>query len=148
VLRSRKWPTYGNDAGSSRYSPLTEINRQNIRDLKLAWTYHTGDVARGDGTWNGQKIWAKSTSEATPLMVDDTLYIASSFNRIIALILKRAARSGLSTETRARLAQPSKMGHLFVLERDTGQPILPVEERPVPQNGVPGEWLRPPSPSR
>lgn len=80
-----EWPTYGNDAGSSRYSPLTEINRQNVRDLKVAWTYHTGDIADGTGTWNGQKIWAKSTFEATPLVVDDTLYLASSFNRIIAL---------------------------------------------------------------
>ena len=35
--------------------------------------------------WNGKKVSAKSTFEATPLMVDGTLYIASAFNRIIAL---------------------------------------------------------------
>jgi quinoprotein glucose dehydrogenase len=80
-----EWPTYGNDPGSSRYSPLAEINPQNVNDLKLAWTFHTGDVARGGGTWNGQKVWAGSTFEATPLMVDETLYVASPFNRIIAL---------------------------------------------------------------
>ncbi|HXJ93472.1 MAG TPA: pyrroloquinoline quinone-dependent dehydrogenase [Terriglobia bacterium] len=80
-----EWPTYGNDPGSSRYSPLAEVSPQNVKDLKLAWTFHTGDVARGGGTWNGQKVWARSTFEATPLMVDDTLYVASSFNRIIAL---------------------------------------------------------------
>ena len=33
----------------------------------------------------------------------------------------------------AALAQPSKMGYLFILDRDTGKPVLPVEERPVPQ---------------
>jgi quinoprotein glucose dehydrogenase len=38
------------------------------------------------------------------------------------------------------------MGHLFILDRDTGQPVLPVEERPVPQGGVPGEWLSPTQP--
>jgi quinoprotein glucose dehydrogenase len=81
----QEWPTYGNDQGNSRYSPLTEITKDNVRYLKLAWTYHTGDVSEGTGTWHGQKVWAKSTFEATPLVVDDTLYLASSFNRIIAL---------------------------------------------------------------
>ena len=46
----------------------------------------------------------------------------------------------------AALAQPSKMGFLFVLNRDTGQPMLPLEERPVPQGGVEGEWLSPTQP--
>ena len=45
------------------------------------------------------------------------------------------------------LAQPTKMGHLFFLNRLTGEPLLPVEERPVPQEGlVPGEYLSPTQP--
>jgi len=80
-----EWPTYGNDPGSSRYSPLTEITKGTVPDLQVAWTYHTGDVARAASTWQGQKVWAKSTFEATPLVVEDTLYVATSFNRIIAL---------------------------------------------------------------
>jgi quinoprotein glucose dehydrogenase len=42
---------------------------------------------------------------------------------------------------RPALAQPTKMGHLFLLDRETGEPLYPVEERPVPQRGVPGERL-------
>ncbi len=80
-----EWPTYGNDAGSSRYSPLNEITRENVGSLKVAWTYRTGDVSDGGSTWNGKKVWDRSTFEATPLMVDETLYIATPFNRIIAL---------------------------------------------------------------
>jgi len=80
-----EWPTYGNDPGSSRYSPLSEITKDNVGDLKVAWTYRTGDMSDATGTWNGEKVWAKSTFEATPLMTDDTLYIATAFNRIIAL---------------------------------------------------------------
>jgi quinoprotein glucose dehydrogenase len=80
-----EWRAYGNDPGSSRYSPLKEITRENVRGLKVAWTYHTGDISDAKGTWNGQKIWAKSTFEDTPLMFDGTLYIATPFNRIIAL---------------------------------------------------------------
>jgi quinoprotein glucose dehydrogenase len=38
------------------------------------------------------------------------------------------------------------MGHLFVLHRETGEPVFPVEERPVPQGGVPGETVSPTQP--
>ncbi len=39
------------------------------------------------------------------------------------------------------LAQGTKVGHVFLLNRETGEPLYPVEERPVPQAGVPGEQL-------
>jgi quinoprotein glucose dehydrogenase len=44
------------------------------------------------------------------------------------------------------VAQSTKMGHIFLLDRETGVPLYPVEERPVPQNGVPGETLSPTQP--
>jgi len=44
------------------------------------------------------------------------------------------------------VAQPTKMGHLFLLDRETGEPLFPVEERPVPQTDVPGEWTSPTQP--
>jgi quinoprotein glucose dehydrogenase len=44
------------------------------------------------------------------------------------------------------LAQATKMGHLFLLDRRTGAPLFPVEERPVPQGAVPGETLSPTQP--
>ena len=44
------------------------------------------------------------------------------------------------------VAQVTKMGLVFVLDRDTGEPFLPIEERPVPQNRAPGEWLFPTQP--
>lgn len=73
------WPAYGNDPGGSRYSPLAQINRGNVRDLKVAWTYRTGDV----------DVKARSASkaafEATPIMVDGTLYLSTPFGRVIAL---------------------------------------------------------------
>ncbi|MEQ8801321.1 MAG: PQQ-binding-like beta-propeller repeat protein, partial [Haliea sp.] len=47
---------------------------------------------------------------------------------------------------RAGLAQATKMGHVFLLDRETGAPLYPVEERPVPGNGVPGETLSPTQP--
>jgi glucose dehydrogenase len=41
--------------------------------------------------------------------------------------------------TLAAVAVGSKTGHLFLLERETGRPLFPVEERPVPASDVPGE---------
>lgn len=38
------------------------------------------------------------------------------------------------------VAQANKQGYLFVLDRETGKPIFPIEERPVRQSSVPGEW--------
>jgi len=48
------------------------------------------------------------------------------------------------------VAQPTKQAFLYVLNRETGEPIWPIEERPVPKGNVPGEWYAPtqPFPSR
>jgi len=73
------WPTYGNDPGGERYSPLDQINKQNVAQLKVAWTYHTGDVSDGS---HGQR---KSAFENTPIVIDGTMYISTPFSRVIAL---------------------------------------------------------------
>jgi quinoprotein glucose dehydrogenase len=47
---------------------------------------------------------------------------------------------------RPAVAQLTKMGHLFLLDRETGEPLFPVEERPVAQTDLPGEWTSPTQP--
>jgi hypothetical protein len=44
------------------------------------------------------------------------------------------------------IAQPSKQGWLYVFDRVTGQPVWPIEERPVEKGDVPGEWYSPTQP--
>jgi quinoprotein glucose dehydrogenase len=73
------WPFYGHDAGGTRYSPLTQINRENVANLKVAWTFHVGDISDGTG---GKK---RSGLETTPILVDGTLYLTSGFNRVFAV---------------------------------------------------------------
>ena len=73
------WPVYGHDPGGIRYSPLTEINRQNVVQLKVAWTFHTGDISQGS------QDQRRSGFETTPIVVDGTLYLTTGFNRVIAL---------------------------------------------------------------
>ncbi|HEY9183374.1 MAG TPA: PQQ-binding-like beta-propeller repeat protein, partial [Gammaproteobacteria bacterium] len=44
------------------------------------------------------------------------------------------------------VAQPTKQAFLYVFDRVTGEPLWPIEERPVPQGDVPGEWYSPTQP--
>ncbi len=74
------WPDYGGTRAGQRYSPLTQITPQNVGRLEVAWVYHTGDVSDGKG-----KAASTSAFEATPILVDGTLYVCSPFNRVIAL---------------------------------------------------------------
>jgi quinoprotein glucose dehydrogenase len=55
----------GNGAGQ-RYSPLTQINRENVDKLKVAWTYHTGHAARVDA-------WGVYSLQTTPILVEGNL---------------------------------------------------------------------------
>jgi quinoprotein glucose dehydrogenase len=73
------WPYYGGDAGGSRYSPLTQIDKTNVSRLQVVWEYHTGDASDGTG---GRR---KSAFETTPIVVYGTLYFSTPFNRVIAL---------------------------------------------------------------
>lgn len=56
------------------------------------------------------------------------------------------ARIDTGSGSRDVVIQATKMGFVFVLDRDTGQPVWPVEERSVPQGGAPGESLSPTQP--
>jgi glucose dehydrogenase len=80
------WPMYGHDYSSTRYSPLKQINTQNVQNLARAWTYHmkkdgpqpkaAGAVSRGGG---------RRSSEATPIVVKGTLYMPTPYGTVIAL---------------------------------------------------------------
>jgi quinoprotein glucose dehydrogenase len=78
-ISTAEWPAYGRDGGGSRFSPLTQINRENVKNLQPAWTYRTGDLS------DGKNARSSSAFQCTPLMVDGTLYVVTSFNRVIAL---------------------------------------------------------------
>src|SRR5258706_1929209 len=73
------WSAYGRDAAGTRYSPVSQINRQNVARLKPAWEYHTGAL-KPETALN-----EKAAFEATPILVDGTLYLSTSFNQVIAL---------------------------------------------------------------
>ncbi len=71
-----QWPHFGRTAGGDRFSPLDQINRTNVANLKPAWTYHTGVFTPDEG---GGPL------QTTPIMVGDNLYLCTQTNIIIAL---------------------------------------------------------------
>src|SRR6266478_2461290 len=72
------WPVWGQGSTGQRYSANTQITPENVKDLKVAWTYRTGDLSRP-----GEK--ATLAFEATPILANKTLYLCSPRNRIAAL---------------------------------------------------------------
>jgi quinoprotein glucose dehydrogenase len=73
------WPTYGNDPGGMRYSAESQINRANVSNLKVAWTYRTGAME------TSTKLVRKAAFEATPVLVDGKLFLSTPYNHVIAL---------------------------------------------------------------
>ncbi len=73
--RTVDWPGVGNDPGCMRYSRLDQINRENVKRLKPAWTYHTGELKGREG----------KTIECTPIVIDGAMYVTTGSLRVVAL---------------------------------------------------------------
>ncbi len=76
-----EWPAYGGDPGGMRHAELLEITPENVQQLKVAWTYRSGEL----DYYQNNDAAEKAAFEATPIMVDGTLYLSTPSNRVIAL---------------------------------------------------------------
>lgn len=77
-IASADWPAYGRTQEGTRYSPLQQITPQNAKDLKVAWTFRTGDV-------KGPKDPVEITNEVTPIKIGNLLYLCSPHQQLFAL---------------------------------------------------------------
>ncbi|WP_122048990.1 membrane-bound PQQ-dependent dehydrogenase, glucose/quinate/shikimate family [Asaia bogorensis] len=68
------WPAWGRNLTGDRFAPYVQINAGNVPDLKLAWSFHTGDLAIDGAEY-----------QVTPLKIADTLYLCTPLNKVIAL---------------------------------------------------------------
>jgi quinoprotein glucose dehydrogenase len=80
------WPNYGNDPGGTRYSPARQIDRVNVSQLQVAWTYRTGALPYDED------LDKKAAFEATPILVDGTLYLSTPYDHVIALNASTGAK--------------------------------------------------------
>ena len=78
-MSSDVWATFNGDLKAQKYSLATQITPDNVGRLKKAWETHTGDVSDGGGD-KPTTVWS-----ATPLFVNDTVYLGTPFYRILAL---------------------------------------------------------------
>ena len=80
---AQDWPQYGGHEGGGRYSALDQINRDNVGELEVAWSYRTGAQARYPD------LIATSGYQATPILLTPEagghLVTCTPFNRVIAL---------------------------------------------------------------
>ncbi|MEP6492484.1 MAG: pyrroloquinoline quinone-dependent dehydrogenase [bacterium] len=74
-----EWPAFGGDLAATKFSTLTDINRGNVATLARAWEWATGETA------NTAPRTRPGNFQATPLMIGDTLYLSTSYNRVVAL---------------------------------------------------------------
>ena len=125
--RNTNWDTYLGDPGRSHYSKLTQITRENVDQLELAWRYNSGELREGN-----------SSMYTSPLIIDGILYGLSP--RLHAFALNAAtgeeiwrhelggngaAQRGLmwwQNGEDKRLIYPAG-GELIVLNAKTGEPI-------------------------
>jgi quinoprotein glucose dehydrogenase len=77
------WSAWGNDAGAAKYSPLADVNRSNVGNLTVAWSWeaHETPIAAAPG----QLPARPGQFQATPLAINDTLFFSTPYNRVIAL---------------------------------------------------------------
>jgi quinoprotein glucose dehydrogenase len=73
--RNETWSVYRGDAANTAYSGLDQINKENIGDLEVAWTYHTGDAEPGN----------RSTIQCNPIVANGMMYVTSPKLKLIAL---------------------------------------------------------------
>lgn len=68
------WQYYGRTPNGTRFAPETQINRENVDSLQVAWTFRSGDPAN-----------PFSENQNTPIQIADTLYLCTPMNKVFAL---------------------------------------------------------------
>ena len=76
VAAGTDWETSGHDLGGDRYSPLTQINKDNVANLQIAWSYHLTPPG-----YSGRPRLA----ESVPIVVGNHMYISSPYGEVISL---------------------------------------------------------------
>src|SRR5258705_3980947 len=73
---NQTWDAFGGNQQAQKYSTATQITPDNVKDLKRAWSIHTGDVSSGERS---------TTWGATPIFANNTVYVGTPWYRIVAV---------------------------------------------------------------
>ncbi|VVP39933.1 Quinate/shikimate dehydrogenase (quinone) [Pseudomonas fluorescens] len=73
----KDWAHWGNTTAGNRFAALDQINKGNIDQLQVAWTFRTGDIPQSTG--------AGAEDQNTPLQIGDTVYTCTAYGKVFAL---------------------------------------------------------------
>ena len=143
-----EWRSYGGDLGSTKYSPLDQIDAANFEDLQLAWRWQSADASL-DLESIRQRVprIQYRMFQATPLMVSGVVYISTALHQVAAIHAgtgetlwvhdPQAYLAGSPTHFYnsrgvaywtdgdvARIFFGTNEGYLIGLDADTGEPVL------------------------
>ena len=80
------WPVYGGDQGGTKFSALAEVDRSNVHRLEVAWTWRSGEEpVPGPRRAVAVENVRPGRFEGTPIAINDTLYVSTSYSRVVAL---------------------------------------------------------------
>jgi glucose dehydrogenase len=82
ALAGGEWPAYAGTYAAARYSPLTQIDRSNGKNLHVVWRWKSPDAAIKEAKPN---VGPSFANESTPLMVGGVLYTSTSLSQVAAI---------------------------------------------------------------
>jgi glucose dehydrogenase len=82
AMAEGEWPAYAGTYAAARYSPLTQIDRSNAKDLHVVWRWKSPDQAIKDAN---PTVGPSFANESTPLMIGGTLYTSTSLSQVAAI---------------------------------------------------------------
>ena len=71
------WAHWGNTTAGTRFAALDQINKANVQQLKVAWTFRTGDFPKSTGSG--------AEDQNTPLQIGDTVYVCTAYGKVFAI---------------------------------------------------------------
>ncbi|MEO1336380.1 MAG: PQQ-binding-like beta-propeller repeat protein, partial [Myxococcota bacterium] len=74
------WSHYGGSHAGDRYASAVQISRKTTHELRVAWTFRTGDASDGRAHFG-----KKSSFKATPVLFGEVLIFPTGFNRVLAI---------------------------------------------------------------
>ena len=81
AIKVGEWRVYGSDKASSKYVPVDQINKDNVRNLQVAWRWNSPDNALVE---SNPDLWTM-VNEAIPLMIGGVIYTSTPLNQVAAI---------------------------------------------------------------